>query len=425
MGHLGDVKLSYKTLQKRLDRYPVGAPESNELYEILKMLYTAEEAEIASRMPMKPTTLEEIHRRTGKDKTVLADTLDKMAEKGLVIDFERGKSGRKIYFLAPTVVGFFEFSLMRVRNDIDQKLLSELFHKYMYEDLDFAHDAFQGQTQVGRTLVHETALGEDYAEVLSYEKASELIKEAKFRGVSMCYCRHKASHLNHACENPVEICMSLNNGAEYSVRRNMAKEVSKEQMLDILDESRGRGLVQVCDNIKSEPAFICNCCGCCCGMMTAINKANIKNAVMTSNFIASVDTPNCHGCGKCAERCPIKAIEIKKIQVSDRKKRKYAVVDESICLGCGVCYAGCKNNVMSMKMRKHRVVTPENTLERIIIMALERGKLQNFLFDDPDNFTYEFLSKFLGVILKFPPVKRTLLQKQVRSRFLSFALKKN
>ncbi len=327
MGHISDVKSLYKKLQNRLDKYPIGAPESEVLYDILKMLYTGEEAEIASKMPLRPVTAKQVSIWTGKDTKLIADILDKMADKGLIVDFLNRKIGKKMYMLAPTVVGFFEFSMMRVRNDIDQKELAQLFHKYLYEDFTFAKQAFQKKTQFGRTLVHETALKEgDYSEILSFEKATEIIKSSKSNTVSLCYCRHKASHLNEVCDNPIEICMTLNDGADYIASHNLGRKASTNEMLDLLEIAREKGLVQIADNVKFEPSFICNCCGCCCGVLVAINKANIKNAVMTSNYIAKTDEALCKGCGKCVKRCPINAIEL--IEVKDfffflENKNKY------------------------------------------------------------------------------------------------------
>ena len=60
------------------------------------------------------------------------------------------------YVLPPPMAGFFEFSLMRVRDDIDQKLLSELFYQYLNVEDDFIRELFtRGETQLGRAFVHE------------------------------------------------------------------------------------------------------------------------------------------------------------------------------------------------------------------------------------------------------------------------------
>ena len=47
-----------------------------------------------------------------------------------------------IYTLPPPMAGFFEFSLMRVRGDIDQKLLSELYFQYLNVEEEFVRDLF-------------------------------------------------------------------------------------------------------------------------------------------------------------------------------------------------------------------------------------------------------------------------------------------
>ncbi|MBC8442157.1 MAG: hypothetical protein H8D87_21025 [Deltaproteobacteria bacterium] len=39
--------------------------------------------------------------------------------------------------LPPPMAGFFEFSMMRVRHDIDQKVLGELFYQYLNVEEDF------------------------------------------------------------------------------------------------------------------------------------------------------------------------------------------------------------------------------------------------------------------------------------------------
>ncbi len=105
-------------------------------------------------------------------------------------------------------------------------------------------------------------------------------------------------------------------------------------------------------------------------------------------------------------------------------KKKIAVVNESVCLGCGVCHRACKFEALSMKRRKQKVVYPENFIEKELTMALERGKLQNYIFDKLDNPTYDFLAKLIAVVLDLPFVKQILLQKELKSKFVDFALKK-
>ncbi|MBM4389385.1 MAG: hypothetical protein FJ088_16740, partial [Deltaproteobacteria bacterium] len=65
-----------------------------------------------------------------------------------------------------------------------------------------------------------------------------------------------------------------------------------------------------------------------------------------------------------------------------------------------------------------RLIPPEDLYERLVMMALERGKLQNILFDDVESVTHRVLRGFVGAILKLPPTKRALAAKSVKSRFI-------
>ena len=61
--------------------------------------------------------------------------LDELAGRAILVDVER--DGEMVYTLPPPMAGFFEFSMMRLRGDIDQKVLGELFYQYMNVEEDF------------------------------------------------------------------------------------------------------------------------------------------------------------------------------------------------------------------------------------------------------------------------------------------------
>ncbi len=134
------LKSGYSNLAERLNRFPQGAPPSNLLFKILSMLFSKKEAELVSLMPIKPFTAKKASRIW---KMKLADAqkvLDKLAARAILIDFEQ--NGETWYVLPPPMAGFFEFSMMRIRNDIDQKVLSELFYEYLNVEEDFIKDLF-------------------------------------------------------------------------------------------------------------------------------------------------------------------------------------------------------------------------------------------------------------------------------------------
>ncbi len=101
------------------------------------------------------------------------------------------------------------------------------------------------------------------------------------------------------------------------------------------------------------------------------------------------------------------------------KKKKEPKIDTSICLGCGVCALQCKTKALKLVKREKRVIHPETTFERIILQCLERGTLQNMIFNNPQDMTHKFMRGFIGGFLKLPPVKKALMSDMLRSSFLS------
>ncbi|MFA6448050.1 MAG: 4Fe-4S dicluster domain-containing protein [bacterium] len=416
------VKVVYKNLQERLDKYPIGAPPKPEFFELLQILFDEEHARVASLMPIKPSPIDKLSKRTGVPEDKLRVMFEKMAGRGLVMDFKHGASGKTYYMLAPTIVGFFEFSLMKERDDFDQKRVAELMDKY--EHGDFATEVFQGRTQIGRALASETALDESaLSTALDNDRASKLIESAGYLAVSHCFCRHKTRLMGKPCGKTEEICLALGQGSDFLVRNKLAREISVPEALDLLEQARSEGLVQIADNIASGPTFICNCCGCCCAMLRAINDKGLTYAVHTSGFIASVKEAACTGCSKCKKICPVNAISISEEISAGGKKIRKAVIDEQICLGCGVCERSCNFESLWMRPREKRTLTPANTLERILMMAVERGKLHHVLFDGSEGPTADFLKNITGAFLNMPVSKRLLLNKEIQSRFLEFANK--
>jgi len=104
--------------------------------------------------------------------------------------------------------------------------------------------------------------------------------------------------------------------------------------------------------------------------------------------------------------------------------RKKAKLDQEICLGCGVCLNGCNKKAMELRSRKERVITPINSVHRVVTMAIERGKLQNLIFDNQVMFSHRAMAAVLGVILKLPPIKQVLASRQFKSRYLASLIRR-
>ncbi|NTU79830.1 MAG: 4Fe-4S dicluster domain-containing protein [Chloroflexales bacterium] len=417
MGHTVAPPQAYRLLQQRLDRNVTGAPDSPTLMRILQLLFSPVEADLARRIPTTFISLRKLAKRADIAEDRLAEMVVSMAERGLVFDLEH--DGRRYVALAPVVIGFFEFTYMRTREGYPNEELAKLFDEYFFEREDFAHAVFAGQTQIGRSLVREEALPQgDHTEVLDWERASVLVETATSHAVSLCACRNHAQQAGHPCEHPQRTCLSLNLGAELLARQGIAEPISRSEAMGILEQAKGAGLAQTGDNVQRNVSYICNCCGCSCGMMNAIRRFDIRNAIVTSNWISLIDPEVCRGCGRCAKICPVDAITINHGEV-DGRKRKWAVRDAALCLGCGVGYAACKHGALTMQKRERRVFTPETTFDRIVAMAIERGKLGDMLLDNLEGWGYEALARVVQVIEKtpFPAVVNAI--EPLKSTFLS------
>ena len=438
MGHITNPDREYRLLQQRLDCNVTGAPDSPVFMKILQLLFSPEEAKLARQIPVRPTLISALSRKLNISEDELSGRLSEMAGRGLVFDVEH--KGQRYVVLAPVVIGFFEFTFMRTRNDLPLAELARLFDLYMAGDDDrFARSVFQGSTQLGRSLVREEALPEsDFTEILDWERASYIVQSSTVVGVSLCACRHKAEHLGKVCDNGLKTCLTLNSGAEILIKNGLAERISTEQAMRILLDCKEAGLAQTADNVQKDVGYICNCCSCCCGMFQAIKTFNIRNAVVTSNWIAEIDASTCKSCGECLKACPVGAIimdeKIKDrespnmsgyIERSERRraKGKSAVCEESLCLGCGVCYSACKFGCIALKPRPRRVFTPETTFDKIVAMAVERGKLSQLIFDDPSQLSHRALGRIAGVLEKSPPFKAAMAVESVRSVFLSSIVK--
>jgi ferredoxin len=410
---------AYSHLVERLNRFPQGAPESDSLYAILQVLFREEEAGLVAQIPIKPFTAKEAARIWKMPFEQARRVLEGLADRALLLDVER--EGQMVYTLPPPMAGFFEFSLMRLRDDVDQKALSELYYQYVTVEDDFMRALLAGgETQVGRIFVHEPVLPE--VQVLDYERASEVMRSASTRGISLCYCRFKAQQVGHVCDAPLDICMTFNGCADSLVRHGFARAVDVSEGLDLLQKAYAHNLVQFGENVRQEVGFICNCCGCCCEALVGARRFSQWRPIHTSNFLPVVAEELCTGCGKCADVCPVEAVGLVSANDPQKPHRKKARLDEDICLGCGVCVRNCPAKALRLQARPERVLTPLNTVHRLVWMAIERGQLQDLLFDQRMLWSQRALAAFLGAVLRLPPIQRTLASRQVKSRYLESLL---
>jgi Na+-translocating ferredoxin:NAD+ oxidoreductase subunit B len=353
----------YEKLRERLDMFPQGFPKTKSGVElkILKELFSPEEAEIMMSLRPYPESVDIISKRIGRPESEMADVLYSMSRKGLII--RGGIEGQTFYFMAPWMVGIWEFQVNNLNKDN-----IPLYEKFFEEGM--VPERRRTQTAGFRVIPIEREI-QDSSEVQPYEKVSEIIESSHRFAVADCICRKEAGILGHGCDKLLEACMSFDLAADYYIENGMGREISKKEAQEILTKAEESGLVHHSSNHKGGKMFICNCCGCCCKAMAHINKYNNLTAIAHSNYYAVVDGETCTACETCVERCQVKAIEI-----SDN----VSVITKERCIGCGLCASTCPTGSITMvqKQPEELSVIFDSDIDLIQAVAKEKNKVFPF-----------------------------------------------
>lgn len=417
MGHLTTSGNEYNILQQRLHQKVQDNPCSPTLMKILQLLFSPADAALAGKLPHKLTPVSTLAKSLKIPLAELNGKLTEMAHRGLVFDMEC--NGRRYVTLPPVVIGLFEFVFMRARPDLPQAELAQLFEVYFTEnDGAFAKSISGGQTQLARTFVMEETLPEaDQAEILDWERATQIVASATAIGVGMCQCHHIAQHLGRACNKPPEVCLSFNYAAASMVKNGLTRAITKDEAMRILEKSKEANLIQIGDNFQRQVSFICNCCGCCCEMLRGLKTYNLNKGVASSNWLMAINDAKCKGCGECVKVCPVAAISLESRE-AEGKKQKLAVRKAEVCLGCGLCTKICKSGGATMQARPQRVLAPETIFDQRVAMAIERGKLADMLFDDPEKLSHRALGRIMAALEKSSPYQALMAAEAIKSTFL-------
>ncbi len=350
----------YHQLSQHLARHPAGYPStvSGLEIEILKKLFTREEAEIAVHLTPRPQTVKQLSEKTGINKDELAKVLARMADKGLI--FERKKGDELRYALVAFVPGIYEFQV--------QKLDEELAHAF--EDLypDLVKEIAGAKTPWMRVLPAEQSLSQ--MEIIPYQSASQVVSQAQTIAITDCICRKEQKLVGRGCARPLDsICMYFDAWGEFAIDKGIGKKATVQEALKVLQRGENAGLVHLGLNVTENMVGMCQCCACCCGVMRSLTQFKMPTAVAKSSYYAVVNIELCNGCESCVSICPVSAISM------DRKDEK-AVVSSTGCIGCGLCAVECAPGALSLVARKQdeTVPPPRDVLEMWRAIAEEKGK---------------------------------------------------
>jgi hypothetical protein len=289
----------YEDLASHFDRFPIGAPKTPSLMEILRILFPVEEAEVALRMPiMAKTTVSDLRGEKAQQADRLEAILDRMAEKGTVLKNQTpGKEAR--YMLLPSEKGWCETVYWPGKETEHTRKLAPLWLKY--RDEGYGEALARGDIPVMRVIPVSEAL-ESATEILPFEVLKTKVEEQTHIAVGHCPCRQIKRTVGEGCSHSLETCFSFGAMAAYMLDYEMGRRVSTAQTLNILAKCEEEGLVHSVENYDGKIGTLCNCCGCCCVFLDSRKRLGF-HTISPSNYRSQVNAEACSACGVCEGLC--------------------------------------------------------------------------------------------------------------------------
>ena len=279
-----------------------------------------------------PGTVDDIAGYLGMDTGEVEKRLQDLYMRGAA--FEKTRDGKTTWRMPRNIVQFHDASLLW--KEIPSSLVS-LWVEFMeteYPEL-LKLVTTHGIPSFMRVVPINVIL-EPQSQVLAGEDARRMVEEAEKLAVVNCVCRLS----KQKCDAPLEVCLQINRGAEYTIKRGTGREITRDEAMDILSQSEKAGLVHLVENKLGMGNAICNCCSCCCEMLSFAGNAPTAGVLAKSRFEALVDAAACTGCQSCIDICPMHAITM---------DGEVAYVSPKACIGCGLCTTVCPDDAVTLK----------------------------------------------------------------------------
>lgn len=336
-------------LAKRINRPPTPLKnlKNETFFEILEILFTEEEAEVAAEFPAIPSTAEKIAKKINRPLDEVKSLCESMADKAVIFSYGEGES--KKYFLFPVFPGVYEMQFWKRPDNEETLRLAELYDELYNKE--FSENLMKKDSRVFRIIPSESSLPTVKTGVLPSDSLREVIeKHDVWSLANYCACRRQRNMIGDGCDKPQDVCMQFGVASHYIEKKGFGRKVTKPEILEALDRAEEAGLIHFVDNVEL-PVIACNCCACCCVSLANLTRFNTPSMFADSRFMPEIDFAKCNSCGVCTKCCITGALHI---------YGKKLIFEEWRCIGCGICVAKCKQGAMKLKARTDTLPVPEN-----------------------------------------------------------------
>jgi NAD-dependent dihydropyrimidine dehydrogenase PreA subunit len=327
----------------------MGLPYREELLDILRENLTPREAEVALLLPtrvapMQPVGVAEIAQNAGLSREELVGILESLAERGLLFTGET-REGEKGYALQQVGFGFPQTFFWKGEDTPHARHMAHLLAKYFNRQA-VAEAYGSSDTKPLRFIPPSDAVDSTSEAVFPFHMMERVIEQAQVFAVAHCPCRMMMQLRDRGCDHPLEVCLKFDELAQYVIERGLAREITREEALEIIRESEEAGLVHFVDNAVGGIKHNCNCCGCACWSVGSIRRRKIpRDSLVATYFMRETDEEACIGCGDCVQICPVDCLSL---------EGDIPTVDEEWCIGCGVCVHQCSQGAAKLRLRADR-----------------------------------------------------------------------
>jgi len=355
----------YERLADALDALPAGFTRTPSKLEIklIKLVFTPEEALVASTLSRKLETAAEIAKRVGLPEVEVTALLESMIPRRMVkadtLALETGvkglgkveaKPGQKVqaesvkkYRLFPFLVGWYESFFQESKPT--SKEFAEIFEQYVIEG--GGEKIFSPRPGSQGIIPYRGSLKPEWLEREPHNDIDAHFQRHDRFLVIDCVCKkEKAALHGHSCYMPIKRCGFVGLPPQTPLGETVLtrEEASKRwNELDAVGTMVIEGFYGFTMGAE-EPQFVggCHCCGCCCTILQAGRLAGLPETVQRSNYRVVKDHDNCTNCGECVRRCQFFAHTSK---ATDDKP----VYHREKCVGCGACVMGCKFDALHLE----------------------------------------------------------------------------
>ncbi len=308
--------------------------ENTPEYYCMADIVSDDEADIAIAAGLrKERTAPWLAKKVGKTVEEIKPLLDNLVYYGIFRCTYSAEAGQDVYFMQIFAPGILE---MMVNN---QELLEShpevgrAFEEYTRLRMQTMGPLLPDGYGLMRVIPCESAI-KDNPDADEFEKLSYYLNKYDTFSVSPCSCRASRTSIDDGCGHLAEdMCIQMGKGAEHYIRSGRARQISREEAMEIILRAEENGLMHDIPNIEEagDSAAICNCCVCACFGLRAGMMFGARDAIR-SNYVAVVDEAKCVACAQCVEVCPGNALKLgqKLCSTNDTTPPDYVKITDTV-----------------------------------------------------------------------------------------------